>query len=80
MAFYYIVAAVETEDGGLTADVPEGIAWVGQPHTDGTYLVKTLVEVAGTTALTEAELAAESDQRGLLLAEVRQVWAIGGET
>lgn len=79
MAFYYIVATVETEDGGLTADLPPGIAWVGQPH-EGTYLVKTLVPIDGHESLDEAALEAECQARALSLAEVRGVWAIGGVT
>lgn len=76
MAFYYVVPAVETEDGGLTADVPQGIAWVGQPHA-GTYLVKTLVPLVDHEPLDELALVVECQVRGLVITEVLEVWAIG---
>lgn len=79
MALYYVVPAVEAEEGGLTAALPAEVAWVGQPR-DGTYLVKTLVQIDGGQPLDEAALVAECQARGLSLAEVRHVWAIGGET
>lgn len=80
--YYYIVDAVTDADGSLTASVPEGVSWVGQPHED-TYLIKTIQEIDASEVHSRVQpipdaLADECDARGLICQDVLDKWTIGG--
>lgn len=74
---FYVVPQIVDEEGSITAKVPDGVIWVGCPH-EGTYLIKTMVEVPGSTPLDDEALVSECLMRGLDPAVVKQVWEVGG--
>lgn len=78
--FYYIIYPVlgdGTSENPRRPDVPAGTSWVGADHGT-TYLLASPTAIPGETALTEAQLAAECEARGLTLADV-QTWNVNVE-
>ena len=93
MAYYYIVDVIQTDGGGLVANVPPGTSWVGRPYLLGgtrhmTYLIKTLdpidpSQVSGRILPLPIRpildvLVAECLARGLSVGEVLAEWKISG--
>lgn len=79
MSYYYIVGQALTDEG-ITANVPDGTSWVGQPLTDGTYLVKTEVLLPSSyviqRVLYDDLTTAWCSARGLIASEVKSIWGV----
>lgn len=75
---YYVVPAIEDEHS-THPDLPEGVAWVGQPH-GGSYLVLTATPLDGHAPLDAEALDAECAARGLEVERVERWYAYKEET
>lgn len=77
---YYRVPAkgAGTDADPIRPDLPPGIAWVGQPGPDGTYLITTpdAISGPGITEVSDADLPTVCAARGLSYREVTEVWSV----
>jgi hypothetical protein len=77
MSYYYVVPK---KPGAIPEipDVPADIEWIGQPHTDGTYLIRTEKPLpaghSGQERKPITELSTECGKRGLLASDVMDIW------
>lgn len=75
---FYVVPRIGdgSSENPYRPDLPEGTSFVGAWHGQNGYLVAVPAEIAGRTALSEAERQTECAARGIAAEDVL-TWSVG---